>query len=138
MFSNHKDSYINLKVVMDDTYCVLKGYDLTGYEGLVHGDFKQQNILNDFNRYKVIDCQYYTYGIRLWDLAFLYSKDECGFEYIKSNISAFRSLNERLLLVFFYLLASLINVKKKRMNKVIIKKISPALEYLMLLLSSSE
>jgi hypothetical protein len=47
-------------------------------------------------------------------------------------------LNERLLLVFFYLLAGLINVKKKKINKVIIKKTSPALEYLTLLLSSSE
>jgi hypothetical protein len=138
ILSNYKDFYINLKLVMDDAYCVLNGYDLSNYEGLVHGDFKQQNILNDLNKYKVIDCQYYTYGIRLWDLAFLYSKDERGFESIKSNISQFRSLNERLLLVFFYLLASLINVKKKRIKKVIIKKTSPALEYLTLLLSASE
>jgi hypothetical protein len=138
IFSNNKSFYINLKAAMDDTYCVLKECDLKIYEGLVHGDFKQQNILNDFNQYKVIDCQYYTYGIRLWDLAFLYSKDERGFEYIRTNISKFLSLNERLLLVFFYLLAGLINVKKKKINKVIIKKTSPALEYLTLLLSSSE
>jgi hypothetical protein len=122
----HTNKILNKpKVVMDDAYCVLKGYDLIDYEGLVHGYFKQQNILNDFNKYKVIHCQYYTYGIGLRDLAFLYSKDERGFGYIKSNISRFLSSHERLLLVFFYLLASLINVKKKRTKKVIIKKNIP-------------
>jgi thiamine kinase-like enzyme len=95
----------------------------------VHGDFKPQNILTDNDGYKVIDCQYYTYGIRLWDLAFLYSKDVNGFSRIINHIDAHDLRDEKLLLVFFYLIASLMSVKQKRAKKIIEMKIIPAVEY---------
>lgn len=131
-------AYEHFQNLMHQIFDLLKTRDLQPYEGLVHGDFKAQNILRDGVVYKVIDCQYYTYGIRLWDLAFLYSKDKNGFSYIKDRIDTLPTLDEKLLVVFFYLLASLINVKKKRAKKIIRNQISPAVAYGYQLLYPSE
>jgi hypothetical protein len=136
LFLYDKLAYEKLKNLMHCIYDILKERDLQSYEGLVHGDFKPQNILKEDEVYKVIDCQYYTYGIRLWDLAFLYSKNKNGFSDIKNRIDTLQSRDEKLLLVFFYLLASLINVKKKGLNKITSNQISPAVAYGEQLLSS--
>jgi thiamine kinase-like enzyme len=129
LFSSDQELYLKFKNVMHDIYDLLKTRDLKSFEGLVHGDFKPQNILTDNDGYKVIDCQYYTYGIRLWDLAFLYSKDVNGFSRIINHIDAHDLRDEKLLLVFFYLIASLMSVKQKRAKKIIEMKIIPAVEY---------
>lgn len=129
LFESNKSLFLTLKFLMDSIYQGLKSYDMTDQEGLVHGDFKQQNIMEFGGSYRVIDCQYYTYGIRLWDLAFLYSKDENGFDNVKQQIEKLPLTEEKLLILFFYVIASLINVKKKRMRKTIHNQISPAMNY---------
>jgi hypothetical protein len=138
IFSNDHDAFINIKSLMDEVFSKLKNCDLEHYEGLVHGDFKSQNILEDDAAYKVIDCQYYTYGIRFWDLAFLYSKDSGGFKNIKIYLEKLLSFEEKSLMLFFYVIASLINVKKKRASAVMKNKISPAAEYINQLLELRE
>ena len=116
LFSKDNLTFIELQSCMQKTYNILRTVDISSYEGLVHGDFKMQNILEDKELYKVIDCQYYTYGIRLWDLAFLYSKNE-NFHNIESYINESELIEERLFIVFFYLLATIANSKKKRFRK---------------------
>lgn len=134
IFLNEQEIFRNLQINLQKIYRILKANDITEYEGLVHGDFKQQNIMEDETSYKVIDCQYYTYGIRLWDLAFLYSKDKNGFNGIKLRIERFDSFEDRAFITFFYLISALINVKKKRARKVIESQILPAMSYLNTLL----
>jgi hypothetical protein len=129
LFFTNPVMFSKLTSVMSDLYDYLVTRDLKPYEGLVHGDFKPQNILQDGEVYKAIDCQYYTYGIRLWDLAFLYSKDEGGFDKVKFRIDTLKKIDEKLFVLFFYLLASLINVKKKRARTTINNKLIPALNY---------
>jgi hypothetical protein len=129
LFFTNPVMFSKLTSVMSDLYDYLVTRDLKSYEGLVHGDFKPQNILQDGEVYKAIDCQYYTYGIRLWDLAFLYSKDEGGFDKVKFRIDTLKKIDEKLFVLFFYLLASLINVKKKRARTTINNKLIPALNY---------
>jgi hypothetical protein len=129
MFDNDPSLYIKLQHLMKGLYVTLKSYDMADYEGLVHGDFKQQNIMEYSDSYRVIDCQYYTYGIRLWDLAFLYSKDTSGFDNIREQIDKTSLFEEKLITIFFYIVASLINVKKKRTGKVIKYQILPAALY---------
>lgn len=136
LFINNHNLFIKLIDLMDSIYKILNTYDLTRYMGLVHGDFKPQNILEYKDSYRVIDCQYYTYGIRLWDIAFLYSKDVNGFKALCCEFDNFPLFEEKALLAFFYVIASLINVKEKRANEVIKYKISPAVEHLDYLLSN--
>jgi hypothetical protein len=138
LFLNNQMVFSKLSSVMNDVYDYLVTRDLKSYEGLVHGDFKSQNILQDGEVYKAIDCQYYTYGIRLWDLAFLYSKDDDGFNKLRICIDAFEKKDEKLIFIFFYLLAILINVKQKRANKIIDNKLVPALSYVSTIIHSSE
>lgn len=127
--------FSDLQKCMGKTYSILSAVNLSSYEGLVHGDFKAQNILEDNELYKVIDCQYYTYGIRLWDLAFLYSKNE-KFHKIQRYIDEFELIEERLFIIFFYLLAVITNAKKKRVKKISHNQLLPALEYLKHLLNT--
>jgi hypothetical protein len=138
LFINNHDLFIKLQDLMDRIYTILKTYDLTRYIGLVHGDFKPQNILEYKESYRVIDCQYYTYGIRLWDIAFLYSKDVYGFKTLNADLENFPLYEERILLTFFYVIASLINVKKKRADGVIKNKISPVMVYAINLLATNK
>lgn len=127
--------FMDLQESMQKSYDVLSTVDIPSYEGLVHGDFKVQNILEDDELYKVIDCQYYTYGIRLWDLAFLFSKNE-QFHSIEHYIDEFELIEERLFIIFFYLLAIIVNAKKKRGTRISRNQLLPALEYLKHLLNT--
>lgn len=138
LFEANKDLLITLLSLMDSIYTTLKSCDISSYEGLVHGDFKQQNIMEHDDSYRVIDCQYYTYGIRLWDLAFLYSKDVSGFNNVKKEIELHSMPENRLFILFFYVIASLINVKKKKANKVIRTQILPVILYMTELLGNKK
>jgi hypothetical protein len=129
IFDSYPNFYMKLQHLMKSFYETLKSYDMVDYEGLVHGDFKRQNIMEHNDSYRVIDCQYYTYGIRLWDLAFLYSKDASGFDNIREQIDKASLFEEKLLIIFFYIIASLINVKKKRAGAVVKCQILPAALY---------
>lgn len=136
LFDTNQDLFIALQSIMNSIYTELKSYDMSVHEGLVHGDFKQQNIMACADTYRVIDCQYYTYGIRLWDLAFLYSKDTKGFVNVKPEIDRFSKYEEKALVLFFYIIASLINLKKKRARLVINNQISPAVVLIIELLAN--
>lgn len=113
-----------------DTLCQrIACYSLENYFGLVHGDFKKQNIMQDFTgKYRVIDLQYYTYGLRLWDLAFYFSKDRPFSSFI--NIVDTMSTEERNIFILMYIFASLLNLKAKRKNDAMETKIIPAIEYI--------
>jgi len=101
--------------------------------GLVHGDFKRQNILSvsDFD-YRLIDLQYYLVGMRSWDLAFYYSKYNEGFNYALMD---YRGANRILktshesLFVLFYLIAASLKIKLKHRDFILRRKILPALNY---------
>lgn len=101
--------------------------------GLVHGDFKRQNILAVTDHdYRVIDLQYYLQGMRTWDLAFYYSKYEEGFVYCHScyrGANRIYQTSDESLFVFFYLLASMLKIKPKHRDRILERKIRPALNY---------
>jgi hypothetical protein len=136
LFDTKQDLFITLQSIMNSIYTELKSYDMSAHEGLVHGDFKAQNIMEYADTYRVIDCQYYTYGIRLWDLAFLYSKDTKGFINVKPEIDRLSKYEEKALVLFFYIIASLINLKKKRVRLVVKNQISPAVVLIIELLAN--
>jgi len=99
--------------------------------GLVHGDFKHQNIMKSrTGELKIIDLQYYTYGRRIWDIAFYASKDNGSiyswFNLLDETGSLSRSDLE--LFLMYYLVAAIINVKKKRSQSVIERKLRPCVE----------
>lgn len=101
--------------------------------GLVHGDFKRQNILSvsDFD-YRLIDLQYYLVGIRSWDLAFYYSKYEEGFTYALMDYRGANRIlrtSDESLFVFLYLIASSLKIKPKHRDQVMRRKLLPALNY---------
>jgi hypothetical protein len=101
--------------------------------GLVHGDFKRQNILSvsDFD-YRLIDLQYYLVGIRSWDLAFYYSKYEEGFIYALMDYRGANRIlrtSDESLFVFLYLIASSLKIKTKHREYVMKRKLLPALSY---------
>ena len=101
--------------------------------GLVHGDFKKENIMTDEEgNFKVIDLQYFTYGIRVWDLAFYYSKESRGFTELYPKLLqsfSWRKI-ERDTFIFFYLVASALHVKKKNIQKIASLKLEPAIKCL--------
>lgn len=106
---------------------------LTEPASLVHGDFKSQNILEDnTGRYRLIDLQYYLPGQPMWDLSFYYSKYDSGFNDAWRDFeeNGYYNDQQRLLFVFFYVIASSINVKAKRREYVLSTKILPALSIL--------
>jgi thiamine kinase-like enzyme len=101
--------------------------------GFVHGDFKKQNIMKGLDEsYRIIDLQYYTYGIRVWDLAFYYSKDELSFTKVIESINCNYTINRTELYVFilFYIVAASLHLKKKTYMKVIDNQVGPAIAYL--------
>ena len=101
--------------------------------GLVHGDFKQENIMTDEEgNLKLIDLQYFTYGIRIWDLAFYYSKEKRFFTELYPKLLKIFSWTkiERETFIFFYILASLLHLKRKNLRKIKSFKLEPAVNCL--------
>lgn len=105
--------------------------------GFVHGDFKPSNIMIDSRKkLNLIDFQYYCQGIRVWDLAFFFSKNKKPFSkslkpFLKENLTE----NEIKYLLFLYVFSVLLHAKPSAFKQ---KKCRPALDYLNLLMSKEE
>lgn len=97
--------------------------------GFVHGDFKGSNMMQDQNKsLKLIDFQYYCQGIKVWDLAFYFSKSKLSFSKgIGKILNNFSTENEKRYLVFLYVFAVLLHPKSSVFER---DKYKPALEYL--------
>ena len=101
--------------------------------GFVHGDFKASNMMADSEgRLKLIDFQYYCYGVRVWDLAFYLSKQKTNFEQSVPVVIKLLNLQtqEKMLLAFTYIIAVLLHPKPKRFAQQFQNQILPALTYL--------
>ncbi len=98
--------------------------------GLVHGDFKASNMmLRDEKKLKLIDFQYWCYGVRVWDIAFFLSKQKIDFQ---RSVPVFieclvLSEQEKKLLIFFYVVAVLLHPKPKQFHWQFKHQLLPAL-----------
>lgn len=130
LFSDYPDVLIQINRLVCQVDHHRQINDVTLYYGLIHGDFKKGNFVqDDRGDLKVIDLQYYQYGARLWDLAFFCSKEKMDFTQIKEkivlplNISNF----EKELFSLFYIVALLLHAKKNSIGSLTVQKILPAL-----------
>ncbi|MEX1113657.1 MAG: phosphotransferase [Akkermansiaceae bacterium] len=104
-------------------------------KGIIHGDFKKPNILaGSLGDYRLIDHQYYTVGIRTWDLAFFYHKrDRKGFDValrdFRESIRSHPGPSERLFCML-YLVAACIRIKRNRLQAAMELKIGPVIQHL--------
>ena len=100
--------------------------------GFVHGDFKKANMMEDSDgNLKLIDFQYNCYGVRVWDLAFYLSKDKRSFESSVINVlNLLSNQNERDFLLFYYVLALLLQPNIKTFKNTFNNKIRLALNLL--------
>lgn len=101
--------------------------------GFVHGDFKASNMmLCNEKRLKLIDFQYWCYGVRVWDIAFFLSKQKMSFDQTVPVFMHFLTLSEqeKKLLVFFYTMAVLLHPKPKQFKWQFKNQLLPALTVL--------
>ncbi len=101
--------------------------------GLIHGDFKPANILFDAQgQPKLIDCQYFEYGLRQWDLAFFLSKQKKPLGHFMESVA--QTLNwseqERMWLAICYVLAVCLRLNKSNFDKQWKRYLFPALKCL--------
>jgi serine/threonine protein kinase len=125
---------LHIQFIIQECYEVLKNVD-NSLIGFVHGDFKNSNIMMDSKKQlKLIDFQYYCRGIRVWDLAFYFSKSKQSFSKgLGPILDKISTENEKKYLVFFYIFAVLLHPKPSIFEK---EKCKPALEYLVFLMKN--
>lgn len=126
--TDYSDELRNIQLVVKRSYELLRDVD-ESLIGFVHGDFKGSNMMLDSSKQlRSIDFQYYCQGIRVWDLAFYFSKSKLSFsEGMEPILNKLSTENERKYLVFFYIFAVLLHLKPSALKK---KKCKPALDYL--------
>jgi Phosphotransferase enzyme family len=123
--------FLRLITPMVDSWAEIHSHD----KGLIHGDFKKQNILAaSFGDYRLIDHQYYTVGIRTWDLAFFYHKrDRKGFDValrdFREGVRSHPGPSERLFCML-YLVAACMRIKREHLQATMKLKIGPVIQHL--------
>ena len=130
VFLSRLGDFQRVKQFISDSACLTNEFDVEQHYGLLHGDFKKANILSDESgKLKVIDLQYYNYGARLWDMAFLCSKEKEKYEETFTKFIEPLNLDdvELKIFVFLYVLASLLHVKKSNLSKLLFMKVFPAI-----------
>ena len=130
LFSGYESQYQSILALSALIFERYFDADLAALCGLVHGDFKKQNIMKtEMGQLKVIDLQYYTYGVRLWDLAFFYSKDKRGFSDIHEALLPLYSFEsiEKVIFTFLYIIASMLRIKPKSQKYTLEYQVKPAL-----------
>ncbi len=127
---DYSDELSHLQSVIDMNYELLKDVDAS-LIGFVHGDFKKSNMMLDSKQQlKLIDFQYYCQGIRVWDLAFYFSKSKLSFSKgLGVILDKLSTENERKYLAFLYIFALLLHSKESAFEK---DKFKPVLGYLKL------
>jgi hypothetical protein len=124
----HSDVLATIQTEIEKCYEILKPVD-ESLLGFVHGDFKVSNMMMDSShQLKLIDFQYYCRGIRVWDLAFYFSKSKKSFsDTLEPFLNKLSTRSERQYLVFFYIFAVLLHPKQKVFKQ---KKLTHALTVL--------
>ena len=133
LLRNSNNLYERLDNLFSMYFSHMSKEDISFMYGLVHGDFKKENIMvAEEGSFKVVDLQYFTYGIRIWDLAFYYSKECRGFtELYPQLLQSFSWTKvERATFIAFYLVASSLHIKKKNIQKIAYLKLEPAIKCL--------
>lgn len=127
---SYSDELSHIQSVINLNYKLLKDVDAS-LIGFVHGDFKKSNMMLDSKKeLKLIDFQYYCQGIRVWDLAFYFSKSKLSFSKgLGIVLDKLPSENEKQYLAFLYIFALLLHSKESAFEK---DKFRPVLEYLKL------
>ena len=125
---DYYDELLYIQSVIKKSYESLKDVD-ESLIGFVHGDFKRSNMMLDFNKQlKLIDFQYYCQGIRVWDLAFYFSKNKQSFsKVLESVLNKLPTEKEKRYFLFFYIFAVLLHIKPSALKK---NKCKFALDYL--------
>ena len=132
LFINDRTAYLSIESLIKRVESDLALHDVTDYYGLIHGDFKSNNMMkNSGGELKVLDMQYYHYGARLWDLAFYCSKLQLDFNVIRVDYLSpleLSSIEERMF-TLFYIMALLLHAKPAKMKKMLQNKICYAIEF---------
>lgn len=125
-FQRHPESWAHICRILT----MFSGHWSTysGSLGLVHGDFKKQNILSgDGEKYTAIDLQYYLVGQTTWDMSFYYSKRSTFILAWSDYCSCSKRCHvEDARFLAFYIIAILINIKRKHVKREVELKLLPA------------
>lgn len=130
VFSGWEREYQKIVQFISDSAFLSEDFNFDQHYGLLHGDFKKDNILSDCKgRLKVIDLQYYSYGARLWDMAFLCSKEKEWFGGIHNKFIRPLALSptEYRIFVLLFVLADLLHVRKSNVKRKLTMHVLPAL-----------
>lgn len=130
--SSHEQAFSVLQTKLLSFYPSIFNRDNCSAIGFVHGDFKASNMLiSSQGKLLLIDFQYYSPGIKEWDLAFYLSKNKQPFnKKMPSFFNAFKEANEKQRLTFLYILATLLHPKPDKFEQLFRRNLHPAIQFL--------